>query len=279
MQKIGDIPNTRADSNGEFTDGNVAGGVPPTILPAEWFNTVQRELVNIVEGAGMELEPSDDRQLLAAINKTTTGRLLSIKTFASSEVYTPTAGTRFVVVEVQGGGGGSGGLPATGSSSIAASGAGGSGAYAKSLLTSSFSGVSVIIGAAGAAGASGGGDGGTGGTSSFGSLVVCPGGTSGGTTGSVAVTFPTSRGGSTETSSPTGGNIISSKGKAGAGTTVLNGTVGNTGTGSASPLSAGGTGSTGENGSGASGFINFVSQPARAGFAGGKGLVMVYEYA
>ncbi|SUQ01928.1 bacteriophage tail fiber protein [Yersinia ruckeri] len=24
MQKIGDIPNTRADSNGEFTDGNVA---------------------------------------------------------------------------------------------------------------------------------------------------------------------------------------------------------------------------------------------------------------
>lgn len=28
MQKIGDIPNTRADSHGEFTDGNVAGGVP-----------------------------------------------------------------------------------------------------------------------------------------------------------------------------------------------------------------------------------------------------------
>nr|WP_227720583.1 hypothetical protein [Yersinia proxima] len=48
MQKIGSIPNTRADSNGEFTDGNVAGGVPPTILPAEWFNTIQRELMSIL---------------------------------------------------------------------------------------------------------------------------------------------------------------------------------------------------------------------------------------
>ncbi|WP_042819731.1 gp53-like domain-containing protein [Yersinia wautersii] len=69
MQKIGDIPNTRADSNGEFTDGNVAGGVPPTILPAEWFNTIQRELVTVVQDGGLTLDPNDDTQVLAALKK------------------------------------------------------------------------------------------------------------------------------------------------------------------------------------------------------------------
>ncbi|ELH3081521.1 hypothetical protein ACQ9AQ_19260 [Escherichia coli] len=218
-------------------------------------------------------------KLKSAISTASTGRLLNVRTFTSSGTYTPTAGTKFVVVEVQGGGGGSGGVPATGSSSVAASGAGGAGAYAKAYITSGFSGVSVTVGAGGAAGSSGGGDGGAGGTSSFGSLVSCPGGTGGGSTGSVAVSFPTSRGGSTETAAPTGGNIISSKGKAGAGSTVVNGTVGNFGTGAASPFSAGGTGGDGENGSGGGGWINFVSQSARAGYAGGKGLVVVWEYA
>ena len=218
-------------------------------------------------------------KLKSAISTASTGRLLNVRTFTSSGTYTPTAGTKFVVVEVQGGGGGSGGVPATGPSSVAASGAGGAGAYAKAYITSGFSGVSVTVGAGGAAGTSGGGDGGTGGTSSFGSLVSCPGGTGGVSTGSVAVSFPTSRGGSTETAAPTGGNIISSKGKGGAGSTVVNGTVGNLGTGAASPFSAGGTGGDGENGSGAGGWINKVSQPARAGYAGGKGLVVVWEYA
>ncbi|EMU6132567.1 hypothetical protein ACOJGT_001454 [Escherichia coli] len=218
-------------------------------------------------------------KLKSAISTASTGRLLNVRTFTSSGTYTPTAGTKFVVVEVQGGGGGSGGVPATGSSSVAASGAGGAGAYAKAYITSGFSGVSVTVGAGGAAGSSGGGDGGAGGTSSFGSLVSCPGGTGGRSTGSVAVSFPTSRGGSTETAAPTGGNIISSKGKAGAGSTVVNGTVGNFGTGAASPFSAGGTGGDGENGSGGGGWINFVSQSARAGYAGGKGLVVVWEYA
>ncbi|CNK06626.1 bacteriophage tail fiber protein [Yersinia frederiksenii] len=69
MQKIGDIPNTRADSNGEFTDGNVAAGVPPTTLPAEWFNTLQRELIKVVQDGGLALDPNDDTQVLAALKK------------------------------------------------------------------------------------------------------------------------------------------------------------------------------------------------------------------
>ena len=69
MQKIGDIPNTRADSNGEFTDGNVAGGVPPTILPAAWFNTIQRELMSILAAAEIEADPHSFNQVLSSIQK------------------------------------------------------------------------------------------------------------------------------------------------------------------------------------------------------------------
>ncbi|EPF5498318.1 phage tail protein [Yersinia enterocolitica] len=69
MQKIGDIPNTRADNNGEFTDGNVAGGVPLTILPAEWFNTIQRELMSILNAAEIESDPHVFNQVLLSIPK------------------------------------------------------------------------------------------------------------------------------------------------------------------------------------------------------------------
>ncbi|WP_019209691.1 hypothetical protein [Yersinia massiliensis] len=69
MQKIGDIPNTRADSNGEFTDGNVAGGVPPTILPAEWLNTIQRELINILAAADIEPDSDQFDQVATAVSK------------------------------------------------------------------------------------------------------------------------------------------------------------------------------------------------------------------
>lgn len=66
MQKIGNITTT-ADANGEWTNGNVAAGTPPTILDAAWLNTVQRELANVVTGAGMVLAPANDAQVLAAL--------------------------------------------------------------------------------------------------------------------------------------------------------------------------------------------------------------------
>ncbi|EOU3080262.1 phage tail protein, partial [Yersinia enterocolitica] len=69
MQKIGDIPNTRADNNGEFTDGNVAGGVPPTILPAEWFNTIQRELISVLSAAGITPDSNKFDQVSKAVSK------------------------------------------------------------------------------------------------------------------------------------------------------------------------------------------------------------------
>ncbi|MBD2781636.1 gp53-like domain-containing protein [Xenorhabdus szentirmaii] len=68
MQKIGDITNT-ADSHGEFTNGNVAAGIPPTILEAAWYNTVQREMINVLLKAGMKPDKTNDAQLSEAIGR------------------------------------------------------------------------------------------------------------------------------------------------------------------------------------------------------------------
>ena len=68
MQKVGNTTDT-ADANGEYTNGNVAQGIPPTIINAEMLNTFQRELVNVVEGAGIALEPENYDQLLLSIKK------------------------------------------------------------------------------------------------------------------------------------------------------------------------------------------------------------------
>lgn len=67
MQKIGAISGVNADSNDEWTNGNVANGVTPTTLDAGWLNTLQREMVNIVETAKLTLSSSDDTQVLQAI--------------------------------------------------------------------------------------------------------------------------------------------------------------------------------------------------------------------
>ncbi len=66
MQKISSITDS-ADSDNEFTDGSVASGIQSTILPAAWFNTIQRELVKVVEGSGAELNPQDYTQVYTAI--------------------------------------------------------------------------------------------------------------------------------------------------------------------------------------------------------------------
>ncbi|VCW26635.1 hypothetical protein BANRA_04283 [Klebsiella variicola] len=68
MRKVGSTTDT-ADSNGEYTNGNVANGISPTIINAEMLNTFQRELVNAVEGANITLDENDDAQLYKSIVK------------------------------------------------------------------------------------------------------------------------------------------------------------------------------------------------------------------
>lgn len=68
MKKIGDITST-ADKNGEFTDGNVAAGTPPTQLMGAWFNSVQREVLNVLSLAGINQSPKEENQLAKSIVK------------------------------------------------------------------------------------------------------------------------------------------------------------------------------------------------------------------
>lgn len=63
------IDSRGATTDGRFTEGNPTTGTPATVLNAAWMNSVQDELVNVVQGAGLTLDKSDNDQLLEAINK------------------------------------------------------------------------------------------------------------------------------------------------------------------------------------------------------------------
>lgn len=77
MLRISDVEPTTA-LDGLFTNGKVANGIPPTRLVAEWFNAIQTELINVVEGARIEINPEDNDQVLKAIKIITQGMLPSI---------------------------------------------------------------------------------------------------------------------------------------------------------------------------------------------------------
>ena len=52
---------------GYFTDGNAATGVPATVVPAEFLNSIMLEMMNTITGAGLTLSKSTFNQLLTAI--------------------------------------------------------------------------------------------------------------------------------------------------------------------------------------------------------------------
>ena len=66
MQRIGDSTST-ANGAGEYTQGQPGSGVDATMITADWLNTIQRELVNVVLGGGLAINPVDDSQVLKAI--------------------------------------------------------------------------------------------------------------------------------------------------------------------------------------------------------------------
>jgi hypothetical protein len=68
MLKISDVEPLTA-LNGLFTDGKVASGVAPTRLVADWFNAIQTELVNVVEGFDLTLNPDDSTQILQVLKE------------------------------------------------------------------------------------------------------------------------------------------------------------------------------------------------------------------
>lgn len=306
MQKIGSITST-ADANGEWTNGNVAAGMAPTIIDAAWLNTVQRELANIVTGGGLTLDPANDAQVLAALKKiflqsgnnlseinvagtaaqaaalknlgssdgTLNGRLLNVQIFTAGGQYTPTAGMKFILAHMIGGGGASGGVPATSSSQTGGVAAGNGGAYAfiKAYATDIGAGKAINVGSGGNSQVNGAGF--AGGTTSIADIADVTGGY-GSNPGSVSAT--------TAVAQPSYGKPVVNKYNK---TEILISSLGSqasnflqsatgSGTGWLSPASPFPGGEHGRGGSGV--FIN-ASTAARAGLAGNDGAIMIMEYA
>lgn len=131
------------------------------------------------------LDNGDTATLLAQLKNALTGRLLNVQTFTSSGTYTPTANTKYIIVEAVGGGGGGGGCPATSTGQISTGNGGTAGSYAKVLIRTGFAGgVSVTVGSAGLGIV--GNSAGAGGDTSFGGFFTCRGGGGGGGRGPIA---------------------------------------------------------------------------------------------
>jgi hypothetical protein len=96
---------TAAGTAGFFTDGNPAAGVPATIVPAEWLNAVQEEMVNVLAAAGIAQSKSAFNQLAAAIRATSppVGSARGVRMSVTAAAATATLTATELVVENAGG--------------------------------------------------------------------------------------------------------------------------------------------------------------------------------
>ena len=216
------------------------------------------------------------------------GRLLNVQIFTSSGTYTPTAGTKKIIIEAVSGGGGGGSAINTSAGQSAIGNGGVSGEYVRTpLLTAQAQNISV--GSPGAGGTAGN-PGGAGGATVVGSLISLRGGPGGGPgAASTSNTIGTTSGSPSGTLAYPNGSVYQANSLGTRGVTVNPGGVGGAlaGTGGTSPLGKGADGSnvtssgndaTGY-GSGGSGAINIGASASRPGGSGTGGLVIIWEYA
>ncbi|KWH61608.1 hypothetical protein [Burkholderia anthina] len=213
------------------------------------------------------------------------GRLLNVQTFVAGGTYAPTTGANRALVCGAGGGGAGGGASATGAGQASIGGGGSAGAFGCIYITAGLTSQTVTIGAAGT-GVSGG-NGGSGGQTSFGSLMILPGGPGGGIAGPTAA--PAVAVGTGQSAAPSGAGtyVYSSKGVYATHGMIASSTNFASGTGASSSYGAGGpnqasTTAAGSpasgNGAGGGGAGALASAAAQAGGDGSRGIVIVYEY-
>lgn len=221
-------------------------------------------------------------QLESAIFSASPGRLINIQTFTSSGTYTPTPGTKRILVEVQGAGGGGAGTSAANSTQASLGSGGSGGGYAKSNLpVASVSGASIVIGSPGIGGS--GTSGSDGGNTSVGALITANGGQGG--YFQTAATPPFGATGVTG-STATGGNIVNIPGNSSAHSLAptINSCYASNGGGSVLGVGGFGTGNVNTPGRDAGGYGGggggAVSQngAAQRGGNGSGGIVIIWEF-
>lgn len=72
------IDSRGATIDGRFTEGNPTSGTPATVVNAQWMNAVQDEIVNVIAGAGIDLDKGNSSQLLAAISALATAQVRAL---------------------------------------------------------------------------------------------------------------------------------------------------------------------------------------------------------
>lgn len=213
------------------------------------------------------------------------GSLINTRVFNTpgSIVYTPSPGTKSVIVEVQGAGGGGGGAAAVAAGSVSGGGGGGGGGYSKSVLpVASVTGQTITVGAGGAVALAAAGS--NGGASSIGAIITATGGVGGGLLLATS-TFPAQRNGEAG-GQGAGGSVHNSSGAQGDTFIATSATNGISGKGGSSQLSAGGPlrtvtggGTGGMLGSGGGGALVLgLTGTNYAGGAGGNGIVIIWEF-
>ncbi|EGT0661955.1 phage tail protein [Citrobacter werkmanii] len=199
------------------------------------------------------------------------GRLLGVQVFGTSGMYCKSPGVKKIIVEAVGGGGASGNLSATASNNCGISAAGSPGSYAKAYYYENIPAtVAITIGSGGVAGTGPGGSGGDGGQTSFGSLVVCPGGK--GSTQAQQVP-PFSGGSATEASPPTGAGLLFHSVSRSQSCAALG-----IGTDQAVGLESTIATALGIYGKGGTGVFNPANSVSTSGVDGGQGYILVWEY-
>jgi hypothetical protein len=262
--------------------GTEAASPTPPLVPAGYLPLARITLTpNTIAITNTAIT---DERVTTTAAASTTGGLVGVQTFASSGTYVPTPGTNSVIVEAVGGGGSGGGCGATNGSQGSGAGGGSAGSFARARLTADFANVAVTVGAGGAATSADAVNGNPGASSSFGTLVVAPGG-NGGFAG-FAYTPPAVVGGGYPGDRPTGGTLVSGVGGAGNYASILSLYTVVGGVGATSIYGGGGRGEGnlpgqpgGAPGAGGGGASSIANAPARSGGEGGHGVVIVYEYA
>jgi hypothetical protein len=75
---------TAPGTPGFFTDGSPGSGVPATIVPAEWFNGIQQEILNVLAAASITPDKAVYNQLAAAIAAINGADLTPYETIAAA---------------------------------------------------------------------------------------------------------------------------------------------------------------------------------------------------
>lgn len=219
------------------------------------------------------------------------GRLVNVKKITASGTYTPTAGAKFCIAELQAGGGGGGSAATCTNGQSAGGGGGASGGYALIKFTAATSAVVIGSGGSGGVASASGTNGVNGGNTSIAGVTVYGG--SGGWSGPARSTFPqgNNTSGRTTASSNNGSAIVVKdlSGQSGQGGVAYGPANSFGGGGGSSPLGVGagggittsssGVGAAGNlYGSGGSGSASVSGTPSVIGGDGSSGVVIIWEY-